>query len=58
MTLFYDVIHKQIFRDNVQVIYYQSLITKVWPEMSEIMTFLDIASAEKIGKIPLLASIM
>ncbi len=32
--------------------------TKVRPEMSEIMTFLEIASAEEIAKIPLLASAM
>ncbi len=30
--------------------------TKVRPEMSEIMTFLEIAGAEKIGKILFLAS--
>ncbi len=33
-------------------------LSKVWPEMSEIMTFLDIASAEKIAKIPFLAAAM
>ncbi len=32
-----------------------SFYTKVWPEMSEIMTFLDVASAEKIAKILFLA---
>ncbi len=36
----------------------QLCITKVRPEMSEIMTFLKIASAEKISKIPFMASVM
>ncbi len=35
-----------------------TLETKVRPEMSEIMTFLEIVSAEKIAKIPFLASVM
>ncbi len=32
--------------------------TKVWPEMSEIMTFLEVAIADKIAKILFLASTM